>query len=186
MDAHGNSSSASFVVDVVDRTAPTLAVPDALVADAASPAGAILRYTVTATDSVDGPIAPVCSPSSEATFAIGDTTATCTASDQRGNTSPASTFLVHVKGAREQLADLLKQVRSWGLRGHMASRVRGVTRALAQHNRACGLLTAFDKELRGSRGERLTSAQRGTLRGELSRIGRVVGCTSAEHRHKTR
>ena len=41
-------------------------------------------YTATATDLVSGPLSPVCSPASGATFALGTTTVTCTVMDARG------------------------------------------------------------------------------------------------------
>jgi hypothetical protein len=45
--------------------------------------------------------------------------------------------------------------------------------------RACGPLGTLDNDLRGSLGKGLTSAQRNTLRGELARIARVIGCARA-------
>jgi hypothetical protein len=44
-DAHGNSSTASFAVAVVDTTAPKLSVPAAVTANATSPAGAVVTTT---------------------------------------------------------------------------------------------------------------------------------------------
>jgi HYR domain len=187
-DAHGNRSSASFVINVVDLTAPTLSAPGPIVVNATSSAGAIVAYTVTATDSVGGPVAPVCSKPSGSVFPIGTTTVTCRATDSRGNTSSASTFDVHVKGAAEQLADVLHQVQRLGLRHGVADRVRAVMRSVstrqAGSEQACGLFGDLDKRLGEPQGKRLTTVQRGILRGELARIENVVGCTLAERRGK--
>ena len=205
-DAHGNRSSASFGVLVttgpaldgpppavigvkaVNGTAPTVSVPAPIVVNATSPAGAVVRYTVTATDSGGSPVVPICSKPSGAVFPIGAPTVTCTATDSSGHTSPANTFVVQVKGARAQLTDLLARVLHSGLPGHaVADRVRGLIRSFAGRParlaQTCRLLSGFDKELRESHGTR--PAQRGVLSGELVRIANVVGCTHAEHRGKT-
>jgi hypothetical protein len=180
-DAHGNRSSASFVVNVVDRTAPTLSVPGTIVVDATSPDGAIVTYTVTATDSIGGPVTPDCLPASGAVFPIGTTTVTCTATDSRGNTSPASTFDVHVRGAGEQLADVLDPVQ--GLRHGVPDRVREAISALTSDSprldRACRLLGEVDERLRRS-DDRLTAAERDSLLGDVTRIENVLGCTHAQ------
>lgn len=79
-----------------DTTAPVLAVPGTVVAEAAGPSGALVPYTVTATDDVDGSVTPTCAPVSGALFAIGSTVVTCTASDAHGNATTAS-FTVRVR-----------------------------------------------------------------------------------------
>jgi hypothetical protein len=53
-------------------------------------AGATVDYAASATDEVDGPIAPSCSPASGTTFPIGATTVTCTATDAHGNAASGS------------------------------------------------------------------------------------------------
>jgi hypothetical protein len=94
-DAHGNLATGSFKVTVVfvDRTPPTFTgVSPDLSVEANAPAGSVVTYpTPTATDDADGPIALVnCSPSSGATFPLGRTTVTCSASDSHGNVGTAS------------------------------------------------------------------------------------------------
>jgi hypothetical protein len=94
-DTHGNLATGSFTVSVVfvDRTPPTLSgVPPDLRVEGNSSAGSVVTFpTVTATDDVDGPIALVtCSPQSGATFPLGTTTVTCSASDSHGNIGTAS------------------------------------------------------------------------------------------------
>jgi hypothetical protein len=114
-------------------------------------------------------------------FPIGTTTVTCTATDSRGNTSPASTFDVHVRGAGEQLADVLDQVQ--GLRHGVPSRVRKAIEAVSGDSRgsdqACRLLGDVDERLRRS-DDRLTAAQRDSLLGGVARVENVLGCTHGE------
>lgn len=85
-DLTGNSDSASFTVSVVDTTAPGITVPSAVTAEATGPSGSSVTYSASATDLVDGPVTPACVPPSGSTFALGETTVTCTASDLAGNT----------------------------------------------------------------------------------------------------
>ncbi|HKX48761.1 MAG TPA: sigma-70 family RNA polymerase sigma factor [Gaiellaceae bacterium] len=94
-DASGNRGEASFPVTVVDTTAPTLVLPSNRTVQAASTKGATVTYAASATDLVDGPVTPTCSPVSGANFPVGATTVTCTARDTRGNQSSGS-FVVTV------------------------------------------------------------------------------------------
>jgi hypothetical protein len=115
-------------------------------------------------------------------FPIGKTAVSCTATDARGNTAPARVFAVQVKGAREQLADVVRQLTQWKLRSHaLRDRVSQVARTLANgapgSQRACRLLGDLGQKLRGPLAKGLTPAQRSTLRAELARIANVVGCT---------
>jgi hypothetical protein len=89
-DASGNPASASFTVTVVDTTAPVLTLPANRTVQATNPKGTDVTYAASATDLVDGAVAPTCSPVSGAVFPVGATTVTCTARDARGNQSSGS------------------------------------------------------------------------------------------------
>ena len=91
-NTHGATITGSFTVKVVDTTPPALTVPSPS-AEATGPAGAVVTYTATAADLVSGSVTPVCTPVSGSTFAVGNTTVTCTASDTRNN-STTRTFVV--------------------------------------------------------------------------------------------
>jgi hypothetical protein len=175
-DAHGNSASGSFVVNVVvvGDTPPTLVVPSTIVVNATSPDGATVTYVVTAADSGGGALTPDCSPASGATFAIGTTTVTCTAADSQGNTSSAQ-FTVRVKGAAEQLLDFQQTVNALQA-GGLRSMVRSLIRAVAAGDtaKACNLIDQLSESL----GKKLTADQRAQLRGELARISDVLGCAT--------
>jgi uncharacterized repeat protein (TIGR01451 family) len=69
-------------------------VPSDIVAEATSPAGAVVNYVIpTAVDDRDGVVGVNCAPGS--VFPLGRTTVTCTAADHAGNTRSA-TFVVTV------------------------------------------------------------------------------------------
>jgi hypothetical protein len=89
-DAHGNKSSATFAVTVASTMLPVVTVPPSVTASATGPTGAVVAYTASATDLVDGTDPVTCTPASGSTFAIGTTTVTCTTTDTHGNTGAAS------------------------------------------------------------------------------------------------
>ena len=96
-DDHGNKTQKSFTITVVlvDTTDPVLTVPASFTVETPNPAGTAVTYTASATDNVDGTVTPACSPASGATFPIGATTVTCTATDKHGNKAQ-KTFTVTV------------------------------------------------------------------------------------------
>jgi hypothetical protein len=93
-DSVGNSSSASFAVQVVDDEDPTITPPAnvRVTLPPGSGSGAV-TYTVPSASDNSGSVTIVCAPASGSTFAAGTTTVTCTATDPSGNTATA-TFLV--------------------------------------------------------------------------------------------
>ena len=86
-DTRGNSASGSFSVTVVDRTPPSITVPDPVTAVATSNSTAVVTYSASATDLVDGSVAVNCSPASGSIFPVGTTTGTCLATDAHNNTA---------------------------------------------------------------------------------------------------
>ncbi|WP_237152283.1 RCC1 domain-containing protein [Oryzibacter oryziterrae] len=98
-DAAGNSGSASFTVTVSDdHTPPKLTLPaDVRVAAEVGHDTAVVTYSVSATDTVDGPVAPVLVDglASGSAFPLGTTTVTYTATDVAGNMESRS-FTVKV------------------------------------------------------------------------------------------
>ena len=96
-DSGGDSDSGSFNVTVVDTTAPTLAgVPGNITVNPASGSQAMVTYAnPTVSDIVDASPTVACLPASGSTFPIGNSTVTCTATDDGGNSSVA-TFDVFV------------------------------------------------------------------------------------------
>lgn len=87
-------STGSFTVTVRDTTAPTLTLPQSFTVVTTS-SSAVVTYSTSATDLVDGSVAVSCSPASGSTFSVGATTVACSASDSRGNSSSGS-FVITV------------------------------------------------------------------------------------------
>lgn len=79
-DAHYNTAFGSFRVRVAGGV-PLLILPDDLLEEATSPAGAVVTYSATSDDGT--PV--VCVPASGSTFALGTTTVNCTAGAGSGS-----------------------------------------------------------------------------------------------------
>lgn len=95
-DSAGNGAEAGFHVTVVDTTPPVVSAPLSQAAEATGPAGAVVTFDATAEDIVDGTRTADCTPPSGSTFALGDTTVTCGATDTHGNVAIPATFTVSV------------------------------------------------------------------------------------------
>lgn len=96
-DAAGNTTSHDFTITVEDTTDPEFTAPDDILAEATSANGAPVNYlNPMATDIVSGSLHTTCLASSGSTFALGNTTVTCTATDGANNTSAPKTFKVKV------------------------------------------------------------------------------------------
>jgi len=95
-DAHHNTGTGNFQVHVVDTTPPVLASHLDLTVEATGPGGAAVNYAKpAASDLVDGTVAVTCTPPPGSTFAVGNSTVSCSAADGRGNIGYGS-FVVHV------------------------------------------------------------------------------------------
>ncbi|MGH3370609.1 MAG: HYR domain-containing protein, partial [Nocardioidaceae bacterium] len=93
-DAAGNVATSTGVITVADSAGPVLSLAD-VQAEAAGPTGAVVTFTASATDAVDGARPVSCSPASGSAFPLGATSVSCSASDTRGNRS-TGTFIVTV------------------------------------------------------------------------------------------
>jgi hypothetical protein len=83
------------VVKILDVTPPVLTLPADITAEATSPAGAVVSYSASAVDDVDGPVVVNCTPVPGSTFPLGTTTVQCSAQDAAGNVAHGS-FHVNV------------------------------------------------------------------------------------------
>lgn len=97
-NAFGVSSTGNFTITVLQDPRPTLILPDDITVDATGASGAVVTYTATATDTVDGTIPVTCTPLSGSTFPIGTTAVQCQATNSRGF-SRFGTFFVFVRGS---------------------------------------------------------------------------------------
>jgi uncharacterized repeat protein (TIGR01451 family) len=98
-DAALNSATCTTSFTVVDTTAPTIACPGNMTVNATSASGALVGFTVGASDNC-GSVSTECKVGSTVitspyTFPLGPTTVNCTATDAAGNTTTC-TFTVTV------------------------------------------------------------------------------------------
>jgi hypothetical protein len=174
----------TYSLGVADTTAPELSVPGSFSVNATGPDGAVVEYTATAIDAVDGAVTPVCQPGSGTLFPIGTTTVSCTATDTSGNGGSAS-FDVTVLGAAAQLDNLMSLVETYnlhqGITNSLDSKLSNAHQALdaasaGDLEAACGLLNAFINEVYAQADKKLTVQQADTLIAEATRIAAVLGC----------
>ncbi len=163
----------------MDTTPPEITVPGDLTVNATSPDGAVVEFTATATDDVDGSVSVDCTPASGSTFAIGDTTVVCTAEDNSGNEATES-FTIHVAGAMEQLDYLFAAVEGIGPGTSLADMVSEVQAALGggDNAEACEILNAFVNHLEAQAGKHVDALVADALIADATRLRAVLGCST--------
>ncbi|MHB9005347.1 MAG: HYR domain-containing protein [Limisphaerales bacterium] len=183
-DRHGVSSECQGTVTVCDNTPPLLGpCPADRVVNAVSPAGAIVTFAEPSAFDECSAVSVTCEPPSGSRFAIGTTTVTCTAVDGAGLTS-SCTFTVRVRGAAEQLAELIAMVNQLNhgkgnLRTALLAKLGALHAILhPQHRPTAGLrLEAFINLARAQRGKQLLTAdQADELIRHATRVRAVLGC----------
>ncbi len=164
---------------VQDTTPPDLTLPSDITINATSPAGAQVLYVATAVDLVDGVVPVTCFPPSGTIFPIGSTTVNCSASDSHGNTATGS-FNVHVKGAGEQVSDLLRLVEggNLGTGTSLSDKLQAVLAYIATGDKAdaCGTLAAFIHQVQAQSGSQIPAGTADQLIAAAQRIRAVLGC----------
>lgn len=163
-DVCGNSNSCSQTVVVIDLEPPQIVCSTNRVTAATSSRGAIVIFpTPAATDNIPG-VRVVCVPPSGTTFAIGTTTVNCTAIDTSGNQAACS-FTIRVKGAAEQIQDLMALVGSFhlanGTENSLTTKLKSALAALTAGNlkSANDYLQSFIDLTNAQSGKKLTTAQ---------------------------
>jgi Tol biopolymer transport system component len=174
-----------LVRPIADREPPALSLPANPIVNATSAAGAVVTYVVSAKDAVDSSPSIGCSPASGSTFPIGQTTVSCTATDASGNSSSGS-FTVKVKGAREQLADLIQKVVNASQLSPAAKTllIGKLNQLLAsfdpsnatQRQAVCLALQVFKAAVQLQAGKTITQAQAAEWIADANRIRAVLGC----------
>jgi hypothetical protein len=122
-----------------DTTAPVITVPTDITAEATSAGGAVVNFTVSATDDVDPNPTLTASPASGSTFPLGTTTVTGTATDAHGN-SASRTFTVTVRyswaGYRQPInedgSSIFKQGSTVPVKFQLTGASVGITDAVAR------------------------------------------------------
>jgi len=104
----GDTATERFTVTVVDRTPPTLRVPQNKSLRTRSRSGVVVPFVAEAVDTVDGTVGWSCNPPPGSVFPPGMTVVTCTAADRHGNAARASfTITVAVVRAARRATALL-------------------------------------------------------------------------------
>ena len=112
-DAAGNTGTGSFDVTVRDSQPPSWDIPADITEHATGIAGTPVIYTASAADTV-GVVASSCAPMSGASFPLGTTNVSCTASDAAGNTGNAS-FMVTIVVDDTSFGPLIEGIEAAGL-----------------------------------------------------------------------
>lgn len=171
-----------------DTTAPTIKPRPNITAKATSPVGAVITYTMTATDPDNPPaqIVTSCSPASGSFFRLAPkartrtVTVTCNANDPTGNTATPSSFKVTVLGVHDQFIALQAQVTA---AANVAPSRRASLALKLVHadldfssgsvTMAASQLASFMKDVRVT--ARLTRAQKAEWVRAATRISAVIG-----------
>jgi beta propeller repeat protein len=170
-----------FAWSLADSTVPVLHLPGMTVVDATSPLGAVVGYTATATDDVDGSVPVTCTPASGSQFPIGTTHVACTAHDAAGNVTNGG-FDVVVRGAPEQIDALIAKVKALGLRpitqATLVAELLTAKYALAQGRvgLACVSMSLFVAEVKGLSGRTIQPPDAVGLVADAARIKAVIPC----------
>jgi hypothetical protein len=157
---------------------PVLHLPDDVTVNATSPSGAIVEFTVTATDDTDPAPDVVCSFESGSRFAVdGWYAVECTATDDQGAVTQGY-FVIRVLGAADQLSALRTAVTGVGPGTSLRDKVAAVQAAVAARNSAaaCQGLTDFVNQVRAQAGKRIPTATASALTADATRIRSVLGC----------
>ena len=96
----------------VTNHAPALTLPTQVTTPATTAAGAVVMFTASAVDLVDGTRPVSCVPASGSVFALGTTTVACSAADLHGNAASGSfTVLVTPKNPKPPKVTAPKNIR---------------------------------------------------------------------------
>ena len=181
-DTNGVADVFLAAVTWSDDVPPVLSLPGSIVVPGESPRGAVVDYTVMATDTDDPSPVVSCAPAAGSVFAIGDTTVSCTATDASGNVA-SGRFTVHVQGATEQLDELWWMVDTFDMdadvREGLQAKLAGARTALGRGrtSTACNLWRGFVNQATDEAGDGLTVDLADALVERSDRIRAVVGCS---------
>lgn len=148
----------------------------AMAVDATSPTGAVVTFTTSAEDDVDGSVSVSCTPASGATFAVGTTLVACTASDAAGNTVDGS-FSVTVRSPAEMTSNLSQPAASYNA-PQSVNLLGNVLTQASQGNlsAACNNLNAFMNQTGAQAGKKLTSSQAAELITAATQLQSALAC----------
>ena len=185
IDSCGNSNTCNQTVVVIDREPPKIVCSTNRVVAATTGNGAKVVFpTPAASDNCPG-VRVICVPPSGTTFPIGTSTVNCTAIDTSGNQAACS-FTIRVKGAAEQIQDLIVLVSSFhlasGTENSLTSKLKSALAALAAGDKkaAGDFLQSFIEHADAQSGKKLTKAQANSLIAAATQVKTVIKGVSAE------
>src|SRR4029450_1036171 len=170
-------------VTFVDTTAPVMQLLP-IKAAPSSPDGTRMGWDTHPTDNADWYPAVVCEPESfsDFVFPIGNTTVTCTATDDSGNSSTGS-FVVHVFS----VAELLRQAEDYlvqigvdpGLRRSLTSELEAAAKAADKGDKAgtCAGIQVYEDHVRAQSGKKLTVQVADDPLANAASTRRIVPCS---------
>ena len=182
-DSDGLTGTGSFVVTFIDTTAPVMQL-EPITAVPSGPDGARMGWNTHPTDNSDWYPDVVCEPESfsDFVFPIGDTTVTCTATDDSGNSS-TGTFVVHVLS----VAELLRQAQSYlveiavepTLRKTLTAELETAARAAERGKDAatCSAIGEYQDHVRAQSGKKLSVETADDLLTNADAIRDIVPCS---------
>ncbi len=181
-----NSATTAELFSYPDSTPPVLRVPGTITVNATSLKGAVVTYSVMASDpDTDASwIKITCTPPSGSLFPSKTTTVQCSASDPAGNVGRAS-FQVIVNGEARQIGDLIQLLGSFRLQATIQQslelKLRQARNVLNQENEgpACQHLSDFSQQVSSLSRTSLTEDQASRLLSSSGSIRLVLGCGSS-------
>ena len=180
------STSCGFTVLVRDVVPPMINCPSNLVVASVSPNGAVVNFTVTASDQCSASRVTSVPPSGSL-FPIGQTTVQCTALDAWGNSNQCSFVItVRMSQAGADLVNLINYLAGLpiqhGVKNALLVKLKNALSDL-QHGQidyALALLGAFEHQVAAQTGKKLTLAQAAALTaGANAVIAELGGATPA-------
>jgi hypothetical protein len=176
-----NTNTCSFTVTVEDNTPPVITCPASKVVNAECATGAAVTYTApAATDNCSVASIVNVGLASGSVFPIGDSTVMSTATDSSNNQATCS-FTVRVKGAEEQLDDLIRLVNGLPVNSRTKRRLGRQLSEVLSHGlmskTSCNELSTFIAMVKkAQKTKKLTPAQATQLLNAANRIQAVTGC----------
>lgn len=159
-----------------DTTPPVVSVPGPITVDPTSQVGAVVTFSVTATDPDDAAGPVTCSPASGSTFPIGTTTVSCTSTDSHGNTG-TNGFSVTVLSPTQVVSNLIATVTVDSFQ-QASKLLQNVLKSVSGGNTsaACGQLSAFINQAQAQSGKALTADQASQLIQSANDAKGALGC----------
>jgi len=184
-DAHGNTTTATQTVTVIDNTVPVISCPSNITLEPTCPSGAIATYTApVGTDNCPGATTTrTAGLASGSVFPIGTTTVTHTVDDAHGNSASCS-FTVTVLTPQAVIQNLINSVNASSLTGTQKNGLLSkLNAALSDINggngNACAKLSDFVNSVGTliSHGD-LSAAQGNAWISSANHVRNTIGCTN--------